>query len=70
MLGNNANLQNVAVKVLTDAEFAGKLIANPVETLKAEGIEATPEMLDALKDVDVTQLQKLADDFKNSKAAL
>jgi hypothetical protein len=62
-------LQDIAVKVLSDPEFAKALIANPVDILRAEGVEPTPEMLDALKGVDVGSIQQLAEDFKNGKAA-
>jgi hypothetical protein len=64
-----ANLQDLAMKVLSDASFAQKLLSNPEATLRAEGIEPTAEMLDALKGVDAASILVLAEDFKNGKAA-
>jgi hypothetical protein len=64
-----ANLQDLAMKVLSDAAFAKKLLSNPEATLRAEGIEPTAEMLDALKGVDEASIMVLAEDFKNGKAA-
>jgi hypothetical protein len=64
-----ANLQDVAMKVLSDPDFAQKLVNEPEATLRAEGIEPTPEMLDALKGVDVSSVQGLAKDFQDGKAA-
>ncbi len=62
-------LQDLAMKVLSDPSFAQKLLANPEATLRAEGIEPTAEMLDALKGVDEASITALAEDFKNGKAA-
>jgi hypothetical protein len=62
-------LYNVALKVLEDGEFAHKLVQFPVETLKSEGVEATPEILEALKGVQSADLQKLADGYKRGNIA-
>jgi hypothetical protein len=64
-----ANLQDVAMKVLSDPSFAQKLVSQPEATLREAGIEPTPEMLDALKGVDVASVQALAKDFQDGKAA-
>lgn len=64
-----ASFQDVAMKVLSDEDFVRRLINEPEATLRAEGIEPTDEMLDALKGVDVAAVQALAKDFQNGKAA-
>jgi hypothetical protein len=64
-----STLQDLAMKVLSDPSFAQQLLANPEATLRAEGIEPTAEMLDALKGVDAASIMALAEDFKNGKAA-
>ena len=64
-----ATLQDLAMKVLSDPSFAKNLLSNPEAALRAEGIEPTAEMLDALKGVDEASIMVLAEDFKSGKAA-
>ncbi len=64
------DFQNLINRVMTDEVFAKSLADNPTETLKGIGVEATPEMLDALKDVDANSLKHLAATFGDDRAAL
>ncbi len=59
-----AALQEVAVKVLSDAAYAKKLLSDPEGTLRAEGIAPTAEMLEALAGIDDAALKELAQDFQ------
>lgn len=63
------NLQDIAMKVLTDAKFAKKLLSAPGGTLRAEGVEPTAEMLEALEGIDEAALRQLAQDFQDGVVA-
>lgn len=56
-------------RVLSDESFAANLVSRPEATLKSAGIEPTPEMLDALKGVDVASLRSLVAAFSDGQAA-
>jgi hypothetical protein len=56
-------------KVLADSAFCAKLVANPSETLGAMGVDATPEVVAALKGLDPETLQRLAGAFGKQQAA-
>ncbi len=65
-----ADIQDLVNRVLTDEKFRRELVANPEAALRKAGVEPTPEMLDALKDVDEESLQALANNFfSDDKAA-
>jgi hypothetical protein len=64
-----ADFQSVVGKAVTDAEFCKKLVKDPEGTLKAAGVKATPEMVNALKSIDANAVQKLAAAFKKDQAA-
>jgi hypothetical protein len=63
------NLQAVIGKALSDRAFCEQLISNPEATLQANGIEPTPEMVDALKGLDADSVQKLAAAFGRESVA-
>ena len=63
-----ADLRDVALRVITDSEFAASLLADPESTLRAEGVEPTAEMLDALRGIDAADLRELAQDFQKKGA--
>jgi hypothetical protein len=63
------DFQNLINKVMTDEAFAKALAENPSETLKSIGVEATPEMLEAMKGVDANSLKQLAASFGDDRAA-
>jgi hypothetical protein len=62
-------LQTIAIKVLSDLNFATALISTPDATLRAEGFTPTPAMVDALAHVTVDDLRMMADMLKNGRAA-
>ena len=64
------DFQKVIDRVMSDDAFAKALVDNPSGTLKTMGIDATPEMLDALSGVDVNSLKQLASSFGDDRAAL
>lgn len=64
-----SNFQNVISKVLTDADFRKRLIADPEATLKAEGVEPNDEILEALGNATEESLAELAENFEEDKAA-
>ncbi len=65
-----SDIQTLVGKALSDDRFAELLLANPEEVLKANGIEPTDEIIEALNDIDVEELRKLAAAFgEEGKAA-
>ena len=54
----------LAGKVLFDPEFAQALMQDPAQALESIGIEPTPELLDALENVDVSSLMAVAEAFE------
>lgn len=65
----SSELQTLIGKVISNPGLAEELSKNPEQTLRDNGIEPTPEMVEALKDVDVAQIQKLAAAFHNGDGA-
>jgi hypothetical protein len=59
----------VVDKVLSDTAFCAKLVADPAQTLSAMGVDATPEVVAALKGLDPAALQRLAGAFGKQKVA-
>ena len=64
-----SGINNVVEKAMKDSSFCESLISNPAETLKAEGVEPTEEMLAALKDLTPQQISEMASSFDKSQAA-
>jgi len=65
-----ADFEKLVNKAVSDEGFAQELADNPEKALRSEGIEPTPEMLDALNGVDVASIKKLAAAFGENKAGL
>ena len=65
-----ADLQELVGKILSDETFTEKLVNNPQEALEEAGIEPTIDLLEALEDVDMDALKKLAASFGEHQAAL
>jgi hypothetical protein len=64
-----ADFQTLVGKAISDESFAQKLVDNPEQALQEAGITPTPEMLDALKGIDVASVKKLAESFGEGRAA-
>jgi hypothetical protein len=56
--------------VLSDSDFCDALVRDPEATLRARGIEPTPEVIGALKAVDAEGLRKMVSAFGKQQAAL
>jgi hypothetical protein len=65
---NNA-FQKLVGKALADVTFCQALIKEPARVLKENGVDPTPEMLDALTGLDASAVQKLAAAFGKDQAA-
>ena len=63
-------IEDLIMKVITDRQFAEKLLANPEMVLTSEGISPTPEMLDVLKNLDAEELSKMASQFDAGNIAM
>ena len=66
---SQSDFQSLIQKVMTDEAFAKSLAESPAETLQGIGIEATPEMLEAMKGVDAASIKQLAAAFGDDRAA-
>jgi len=60
----NFGFEYLASKVLFDPAFAQALLQDPSPALESIGIEPTPELLDALKKVDVDSIMAVAEAFR------
>jgi len=61
-MATQEDLREVAGKAITDPEFRQRLLDDPEMAVKSAGIELSDEQLDALKDMDKSQMEKgLAD---------
>jgi hypothetical protein len=65
----NDAFQRLVAKALGDPGFCETLVASPEATLRAEGVEPTAEILDALTGLDAGAVQRLAVVFGKSQAA-
>lgn len=67
-MANNAclslNFQEASNVALFDQAFVNALLQDPVRALREAGIEATEELLDALKQVDLASLVATVEAFE------
>lgn len=63
------DLQSVISRALQDPVFCTELSSYPEETLRENGVEPTPEMIDALNSLDADAIQKLAAIFTKQHPA-
>jgi len=56
-------MQDIVIKVLTDAAFRDALLANPEQTLLSTGVAPDPEILDTLRQASPEALRALAETF-------
>ena len=64
-----SNFQSLISKIMTDETFRTNLLSNPAETLRAEGVEPSAEILESLAGTDVDSIISLASNFEEDKAA-
>jgi hypothetical protein len=65
-----ANVEALVKRVMTEEAFAQALVDRPEETLREVGVEPTPQILEALNNVDVDALRALVAAFDVDEAAL
>lgn len=65
-----ATLQELAIKIISDDTFAQNLLADPEAVLYDEGIEPTPEMLEAINGIDLEELRTLTAAFTDESKAM
>jgi hypothetical protein len=63
-----SQFDNLMNKLLNDRNFAAALVADPDGTLRANGVEPTPEMIGALRGLDPAAIERLAGAFGQSAA--
>ena len=63
-----AQFDSLINKLTTDRSFAATLVADPKGTLEANGVEATPEMIDAIRSLDAASVERLAGAFGTAAA--
>ncbi|HVK66606.1 MAG TPA: Franean1_4349 family RiPP [Polyangium sp.] len=72
-MGAKKNIDELIGRTLMDKDFRARLFANPDATLAAEGYEATPELLNAIKSANPDEVQAVAkgmeEQLANRKAA-
>jgi len=69
-MSDQPKIRQLAVRVMSDKQFALTLLKDPEATLRSEGIEPTPEILDALKGLTPEDLEKLAATFNDEGKAM
>jgi hypothetical protein len=65
-----ATLQELAIRIISDDAFAEALLTNPTEVLRAEGIEPTAEMVEAINGIDIEELRNLTAVFTDESKAM
>jgi hypothetical protein len=65
-----ATLQELAIRIISDDTFAQDLLADPEAVLHDEGIEPTPEMLEAINGIDLEELRRLTAAFTDESKAM
>jgi len=62
---NAKNTNDLIARITSDAAFRKDLRANPEATLAREGIDASPELIAAIKGADADDLATMARDYEN-----
>lgn len=63
-------IEDVILKIMTDEQFAERLLAAPAEVLRAEGVEPAPEILQVLAGLKLEELKAMAEKFNNQGIAM
>jgi hypothetical protein len=68
------SIEELIGRALTDKEFRDRLLQSPEATLNAEGYEATPEVVEAIKSANPEEIHAVAkgveDQLQQRKAAI
>lgn len=62
------SMEELIGQALTDKAFRERLLKSPQETLEAEGYEATPEVIEAIKATNPDDVNNVAQGFENQLA--
>jgi|GEM_PF-5967485 hypothetical protein len=62
------SVEELIGRALTDRAFRDRLLTAPEATLDAEGYEATPDMIQAIKSADPEELKQVASGFESQLA--
>lgn len=66
----NPAFQEIALQVLSDPDFARRLLDKPEETLRSVGIEPTAEVLQIIASLDKDAMLNMADSFTDEHKAM
>jgi hypothetical protein len=61
-------IDELAKQVMSDEAFRKRLLADPEGTLKAEGYDVTPDLLDAISNVSPADVEAMAREFESSSS--
>lgn len=64
-----SSFHHIIGRALSDEAFCDQLVRAPEATLRATGVEPTPEMIKALSTMDSAAVRRLATAFGQSQAA-
>ncbi len=64
-----AEFSQLVERMITDDAFCSRLVANPEAVLTENGVEATAEMVGAIKGLDAASVKRLASAFGNKATA-
>ena len=59
--------EELVTKVMRDEKFRAALKADPEGALKKAGVNVTPQLAAAVKDLNWTSLQKVSDHYKHAE---
>ncbi|MDC3961297.1 Franean1_4349 family RiPP [Polyangium jinanense] len=62
------SVEELIGRALTDVEFRKKLLAAPEATLTAEGYEAVPEVIEAIKNANPDEVNAMAQGLESQMA--
>lgn len=58
------HFEDFVTKIMRDDDFRAHLKSDPKAALAAHGIDAPPEMVNAINDLDWDSMQKVSDHYK------
>jgi hypothetical protein len=64
----NKSVEELIGRALTDKEFRDRLLASPEATLKAEGYDVAPEVIEAIKSANPDEVNAVAQGLENQLA--
>lgn len=71
MAGHKKNVEDLIGHAMADSSFRNRLLRSPEATLEAEGYEATPELLEAIRSTSQDDINAaLESGMGNRRAAM